>query len=133
MTHSDERGANLVELALVSFLLLLMLGGVADIGRSFNNYIILTNASREGVRYASRFPRLVDENGIKQAAIQEAADSGMTLSVGDILIENLGASSGDWIRVTVTYQFPTIMGGVIGVGNLTLRNSTEMVIFGLDG
>ena len=132
MQH-DERGTNLIEMALVSFLLLLMLGGVVDFGRAFNNYIIIANASREGARYASRFPRPQDENDIKQATKQEAADSGVALSDDDIVIENMGASSGGWIRVTVNYDFPTIMGGVIGVGNLTLRSSTEMVVFGLDG
>jgi Flp pilus assembly protein TadG len=127
--RSEERGANLVEMALVVPLLLLLLAGVLDIGRAFNNYIIITNASREGARWAARFP--ADQFGIEQATIDEAANSGVALTSGNIAITGLNGTAGNPIRVTVTYQFQTIMGGVLGVGNLTLRNMTEMVVFGI--
>lgn len=128
--HRAETGQSLIEMALVSGLLLLILGGVLDIGRAFNNYIIITNASREGARYASRFPD--DAGGIQQAAIQEAANSGVSLTGGNIAIAGLGGLAGDPIRVTVTYDFSTIMVGILGIETITLRGSTEMVIFGLD-
>jgi hypothetical protein len=32
----------------------------------------------------------------------------------------------------VTFQFPTILGGVVGVNDLTLSATTQMIIFGLD-
>ena len=35
-------------------LLLLILAGMADIGRAFNSYMVITNAAREGARAASR-------------------------------------------------------------------------------
>ena len=130
LLHRDEQGESLVEMALAMLLLLLLLVGVADFGRAFNNYIIITNASREGARYASHFP--FHEDGIVQAAIDEALDSGVTLEGSDITIDGLGAGAGEPIRVTVTYGFPTIMGSLVGATSLTLRSSTEMVIFGLD-
>lgn len=126
----EERGANLVEMALVTGLLLLLLMGVADFGRAFNNYIIITNAAREGARYASRYPHLPDQ--IRAATIREAADSGVTLAGGDITIVGLNAGPGSPIEVRVEYQFPTIMGGLIGLEDLTLRSRTQMVIFGGD-
>ena len=126
----DERGANLVEMALVMVLLLLLLLGVADFGRAFNNYIIITNASREGARYASRYPHLPDQ--IRAAVIREAADSGVTLVDSNISIVGLYAAAGLPIEVRVEYQFPTIMGGLIGIGDLTLRSRTQMVVFGGD-
>ncbi|MCZ7572262.1 MAG: pilus assembly protein [Ardenticatenaceae bacterium] len=125
-----ERGQSLIEMALVSGLLLLILAGVLDIGRAFNNYIIITNASREGARYASRFP--FDAGGIQQAAIQEAASSGVTLTGGNVAIAGLNGTGGSPIRVTITYQFSTVMSGILGFDQLTLVSSTEMVIFGLD-
>jgi len=124
----DERGANLVEMALVMLLLLLLLAGVADFGRAFNNYIIIINASREGARYGSHFPHL--EEGIKQAAIQEAANSGLTLAPGDITVIGLNAPPGAPIEVRIAYHFDTIMGGITGIGNITLRSRTEMIVFG---
>ena len=127
LLRRDERGQSVVEMALVMFLLLLLVAGVADFGRAFNAYIVITNASREGARYASHFP--LDEDGIEQAAIDEAADSGVTLS--DIAIVAPNPVAGQPIRVTVTYQFPTIMSSIVGAPNLTLCGSTEMVIFGV--
>lgn len=125
-----ERGANLVEFALVLPLLILLLVGVADFGRAFNNYMIITNASREGARYASRFPWL--ENDIEQAAIREAANWGVPLNSGHITVNGVGATRGQPIEVVVTYDFPTILGGVVGIENLTLSAATEMIVFGRD-
>jgi len=130
LKRRDQRGANLVEMALVMLLLLLLLAGVVDFGRAFNNYIIITNASREGARCGSHFPHLPDD--IKGAAIQEAANSGVTLLPGHITVIGLNAPPGAPIEVVVEYQFATILGGITGVGNLTLRSSTEMIVFGLD-
>lgn len=125
-----ERGANLVEFALVLPLLVLLLVGVADFGRAFNNYIIITNASREGARYASRFPWL--ENDIEQAAIREAANFGVPLTTANVTVNGVGATRSQPIEVVVTYDFPTILGGVIGANNLTLTAATEMIVFGRD-
>jgi len=130
--RENERGANLVEFALVIPLLLLMLVGVADLGRAFRTYIAITNAAREGARFASRLPAA--EVQIKDAAIEEAALSGLALSADDIAIGNLGGEGGTPITVTVTYDFPLILGGLLGLpgGTLTLRNEAVMVIFGLE-
>ena len=131
LKRRDERGANLVEMALVTVLLLMLLAGVVDIGRLFNHWIVITNASREGARYAARFPG--DEDGIKQAAIQEATDSGVSLYEDNIAIIGLAAGQGEPIRVKVEYRFDTIMGDIIAVGaGITLTGSTEMIVFGLD-
>jgi Flp pilus assembly protein TadG len=50
----SERGSNLVEFALVLPLLVLILAGMADVGRAFNSYMVITNGAREGARAASR-------------------------------------------------------------------------------
>ena len=66
----SERGQNLVELALVLPLLILLLAGIADVGRAFFSYIQLTNAAREGARAASRLPCYSEASGIPGAAAQ---------------------------------------------------------------
>lgn len=131
--HREDRGQALVELALVSVLLLLLLLGVVDFGRAFNNYIIITNAAREGARYASRFPQYAQ--GILDATIQEAENSGITLAEEDIYItpdprDGLPAPAGSMIWVGVQYEFDTIMGAMIGMGTLTMRSATQMVVSG---
>ena len=130
LMRRGERGQGLIEMALSLVLLLLLVAGVADFGRAFNNYIIITNASREGARYGSHFP--LDDDGIIAATIQEAAASGVTLQDSDITIIGAANPSGNAIRVSVEYDFPTIIAGIFGFGNLTLRSSTEMIIFGPD-
>ena len=47
--HS-ERGAELIEFALVLPLLLLLIAGVVDFGMMFQSYEVVTNAAREGAR-----------------------------------------------------------------------------------
>ena len=53
ITHRrSERGAELVEFALVFPLLLLVLFGIMDFGLLFQRYETVTNAAREGARIA---------------------------------------------------------------------------------
>lgn len=44
----NEKGQNLVEMALVMMLLLMLLAGAVDIGRAFHDYIIITDPAHEG-------------------------------------------------------------------------------------
>ena len=48
-----ERGAALVEFALVAPLLLVVIAGIVDFGFLFQRYEVLTNAAREGARLGS--------------------------------------------------------------------------------
>jgi Flp pilus assembly protein TadG len=48
----SERGAELIEMALVLPLLLLLIVGMVDFGFLFARYEVLTNAAREGARIA---------------------------------------------------------------------------------
>jgi len=51
-SHGSERGVNLVEYAVVLTLLLALLFGVIDFGRALYAYHFVSNAAREGTRYA---------------------------------------------------------------------------------
>jgi Flp pilus assembly protein TadG len=48
----NERGTNLVEYAIVLTLLLMVLFGLIDFGRALYAYHFVSNAAREGTRYA---------------------------------------------------------------------------------
>lgn len=130
LRNRRQGGASLVELALVLFLLVLLLAAVIDFGRAFNSYIVITNASREGAREASRYPD--SETRILDAAKQEAAGSGVDAEALVIDIQGLGAELGQPITVTVNYEVPTILADIVGLGALPLRARTEMVVFGLE-
>jgi Flp pilus assembly protein TadG len=57
--RSRSRGQSLVEFALISPVLLLLLVGVLDLGRAFYIQTALQNAAREGTRYGSVHPTWV--------------------------------------------------------------------------
>jgi Flp pilus assembly protein TadG len=49
----SERGAELIEFAIVTPLLLLILAGIFDFGMLFRSWEVVTNAAREGARVGS--------------------------------------------------------------------------------
>jgi Flp pilus assembly protein TadG len=119
-----------VEMAVVIMLLLIIVAGIVDIGGMYVSYVAITNAAREGARYASHFPGL--EDGIKQAAVQEAAGGGVVLAPANVSVVGLSSAPGETIEVRVQYVFDTMMGGLTGLGSITLRSSTKMIVFGTD-
>ena len=141
----SERGQSLVELALVLPLLILLLAGTVDLGRAFFSYIVITNAAQEGARAGSRMPchagdavqRLAMKTSITNAAVAEAADSGVTLTAGNIFIIPDPVSTGcpaahGPLRVRVELTFNSILSGTIGWATIPLSNWAEMLWFGND-
>ena len=49
----NRKGQSLVETALVLPIIILIIMGIIDFGMMFNNYLIVSNASREGARTAA--------------------------------------------------------------------------------
>jgi hypothetical protein len=82
-----QRGQSLVEFALSSVVLLLLVGGLVDIGRGIYLSETLANAAREGARHGGWFdaPNLrtpyLDDTDIKAAVDQELAAASMPTSV----------------------------------------------------
>ena len=85
--RSKERGQSMVEFALSSVVLLLLVGGLVDIGRSIYITEALSNAAREGARHAVWFdaPKLahpyLDDGEIKTAVDAELATISLPASV----------------------------------------------------
>jgi Flp pilus assembly protein TadG len=48
----EDRGSNQVEFALIAFMFVIVLAGVAELGRMVLVYNTIANAAREGTRYA---------------------------------------------------------------------------------
>lgn len=134
----QERGQSLVEMALVATLLISLTGGVVDFGSAFHHYIIITNAAREGVRMGARIPCQSAKlstftNAVKQAAIDEAASSGITLATGNVSILPVTCpATGAELTVTVDFAYTPMMGSFIGVGTFSISNSVRMVFAGND-
>ena len=86
-TKWGQKGQSLVEFALSSVVLLLLVGGLVDIGRSIYITEGLSNAAREGARHGIWFdaPHLVSpylyDSAIKAVVDQELAASSLPASV----------------------------------------------------
>jgi len=126
----NERGANLVEFAIVVLLLLLILAGIADLGRAFYGYNVITNAAREAARYGTRLP--LDTTNIEAKALTEILNSGAVPAV--LRVENCRVETGreadlqgEGIRVSVICDFDPI---IPLISDFTMSNSAIMKIEG---
>ncbi len=116
---AGEKGANLVEAALVVPLLLLLLVGVSDMGRAYHTYITIINAAREGARYG--VSHAADTAGICARVVSEAQLSNVNLAGATCTVSNGG--SGHPVRVTVETDFPVILGSILGRPTFPIRYS----------
>jgi Flp pilus assembly protein TadG len=108
-----EKGQSLVEFALILPILLLILGGVLDLGRMYYAYIVITDAAAEGVTYATIHPpndpsnpsdsstteirtRTLDACGPMSADVQ---------SIQVVCPSCPNTTSGDTVTVIVTYNY----------------------------
>jgi Flp pilus assembly protein TadG len=108
--QTRENGQSLVELAISFTFLLMLLGGVVDLGRMFFAFITLQDAAQEGAIYGSYNP--TDVQGIKDR-IQSAATSPIDTSEiedGNIVVTyHTDTCPGMGIEVQATYHFQFIM------------------------
>lgn len=128
--HAHERGANLVEAAVVIPLLLMILVGVVDLGRAYFTYITVIDAAREGARYGASHPADADRDAqICAMVLAEAQGQPLpvSLSCANATINTTGAP-GTPVRVTVTVDFPVIMGGLLGRSTFPISYSVAFRI-----
>jgi Flp pilus assembly protein TadG len=125
-----ERGQSLVETAVVFPILVLLLAAIIDFGRAFDAYIVLTNAAREGARFGSTNPELI-EGEVKQLVVDDVLGSGTNVTrmtgfgLDDVTVTGQHEGS-TVVVVTVTYQFDLWFGRLIGIPQVTLTKTAEM-------
>ncbi|MCD6526025.1 MAG: pilus assembly protein [Desulfuromonas sp.] len=143
----NERGATMVEFAIIVALLLTIVFGIIEFSVLLYNKHMLTNASREGARagVVMRVPRLPDtytmssgdKVGVKdivliycQQHLVTFGDSGEPLDYDDIDVvpdDRTGAEFGDELVVTVTFDFDfLVLDNLAGLGPITLTAETRM-------
>jgi len=126
-------GQDMVEFMIVIPLLLLILFGAIDLGRIFHAAITITNIAREGARHGSIYPDAT-EGEIAAIARDEAFNSGIDLSSSlitrsctDVELDGT-CDSGFPIRVTITYNFDLLFGGIISMPQIQLVRYVEMYV-----
>jgi tetratricopeptide (TPR) repeat protein len=119
-----EKGAALVETAVVLPLLILVVIGMVELGLVLHDYLILQNASREGARFAAV--------GNPQAAVrQRVRDYAFQLDDEslDVEVVNAQGERGSPVTVRASYPVPLItllMRSLAGVDNFGLQAESQM-------
>jgi len=127
-SRRGERGQSLVETALVVPFLLLLLAVLVDAARAFDALIVLTNAAREGARFASLEPS-PNPVEITELVADDVVNSGTNIThmefftVTNVLLDTTQAGA---TEVTVWYDFPLWFGGLLGFDTLRLEKSATM-------
>lgn len=113
MRMRDERGSALVEAALITPLILLIMVGIFEVGRAFQTWQVLTNAAREGARAAvvpgadNATVKALVRNYMSDGQLAGAAGANVTVDQAASLVVNgttLGAS-----KVIVDYPFEFVV------------------------
>jgi Flp pilus assembly protein TadG len=124
---AKERGQSLVEMAFVVPILALFLVVIVDASRAFDALIVLTNAAREGARFASLEPT-PDDGRVELLIINDVLDSGTNITqMTDFSADNITIEWGTTATtVTLTYEFDLWFGGIVGLSNLPLTRESVM-------
>ena len=110
-------GVSVVEIALVLPMLLMILGGVVDLGMAFHTYIAMVNSAREGARYGIN--HAADTGGIRARVLMEASNSNVDLSSATVSVS--GGSSGSALHVQIHLDHtPAILGTVLGIPSIPM-------------
>ncbi len=140
---SRQQGSEVVEFAIVSTLLFIILFGIIEFSVALFDKATLTNAGREGARTGILFrpgPRdlVSEDNAIKQAINSYAAaylislggSATMTTTISRADLSGNGSfDSGDEITVTITYPYQfLILPGFLGSLGGTLDLSSTIVM-----
>ena len=99
---AGERGAAMVEMAIVLPVLLLLVFGIIDFGRLYNTQVTLTHAAREGIRDYAIFGL---EDQAKTVAKQAVTSFDPTPMVIDVDGCGPGQPAGRPGQMTITYPF----------------------------
>jgi len=119
----SERGANLVEAALVIPLLVLILVIAGDLGRAFFTYIALVDGAREGARYGAAI-----QNATAMCARAQAEALNQPLPVTPVCSADIGAGSGTSVSVTLSTDFELLIGGLLGRSTIPIAHTVAFRI-----
>jgi Flp pilus assembly protein TadG len=137
---SDERGAELIELAIVFPILMLLVAGMVDFGFLFQRYETVTNAAREGARVAT-LPNYVEQD-VRERVTSYLVSSGLTetpVVTVTYPTQTLPTSGRIVSTASVVVTYPSrfsfigpiaAMVGGSGWGTITLRSSSVMRVEG---
>ena len=121
----NEAGQSMVEMALVLPILLILVGGIMDFGWLFYNKLALTNAAREGARYAViHYHTSPDYWEDQTVDLMKSTYVGVDSAVAQIL-----DPYNSQIRATMSADVPILTGitsTIVGDDHITMTGSCIM-------
>ena len=133
--RSSERGQSFVEFSIVIVFLIMLVAGVADLGRVFFSYLSLQDAAQEGATYASAYPSWCYRANIRaRDTVRNFSSVTVKVYIDNVLacqdgtVTNAGAltgaCSGKEVKVLVSqndYKISTpFIGALFGTQTVTL-------------
>lgn len=123
-----QEGISLAEFALILPVFLLILLGMVDMGRGFNTYIGMLNATREGVVWLANTRD--DLDGMNNRIESELNQIGLTTA--DVIItrepNQAAYVGGDLVTLKIEYPYELLFGAATNFSTLTLRTEHTMRI-----
>jgi len=123
-----------VEASLVLLIVFMFLDAVLEFGRAYNIYHIMTNAAREGARYAvappagtTTLPTTSQVQDQVNSFLSSGGVSGSTVTVSTIK-ETVNGADMDLTLVQVTTPYTFFVPQLLGISNgtINLTTSSEM-------
>lgn len=104
--RKDERGAAIIEFALILPFLVVFIWGIVQIGLLFQAYAGMQNALGEAARYATIYPTPTDEQIKATVAGRKFGTGNGTLDELSIDDENSGGTGTKYKTLSLTYSQP---------------------------
>ncbi len=128
----NESGQSMVELALVTPILILILCLIVDFGWIFSNKMILSHATREGSRYGAVNATVVNASTMIESRVREKAPEYIRddINISIVFTDIYDVRSGD-VEVEITYvlrALTPIAGLIFGGQNIDLESKSIMKV-----
>jgi Flp pilus assembly protein TadG len=103
----DTRASEIIEMAVVLPILLVVLGGILDMGFLFNNYETLTNAAREGARMAAvpGWAQADVEDRVRQYLAADGMDTAAVVTTVTPVSIAVPGGTFNGVKVVVSYPY----------------------------
>lgn len=124
--NRKNKGQSLVETALMLPVILLLLTGIIDFGFLFNNYLIVSNAAREGARAAVTGSTDAQVSSVVNNSAVSLDPAKLTVTITPD--ETAGRAPGDMVTVAVQYRYSMMTPIIAAIipGPVNLDSSTTM-------
>lgn len=127
----SERGAQILELVIVTPALLFVIAGIAESGLLFRSFEVAANAAREGARLAALPANQQNDYATVRARVTNyLADANLTSATPPVIAittEQIPIANGtvaNGVRVTITYTYDCLfLGPVAGLLNGTFQDT----------